>query len=203
MPQIPSSWAANPFSDSDTWEIFQVYWGPEPPPRQNSTGALITIDYPHHELHDGAYYIASHIRADTDALADNATYDMTIRPSTAGDDLHSSLMVSIGGDAEAYLYEGVNADTDGTDVTVVNANRSSTDASAVQIQIDPTVNSVGTAIMARFLPGGSGPASGGQTARSGIEIILSKEQVYMIRAINRAGTAQPASLHAEWYEHSE
>jgi len=208
MPDFPSSAPINPWiSSTDYTPILYVapIWGTEPPPRQNDTGPLITISYPHHEIHDGSYFIAGHLLADTSALADDATYDMSIRPSTdgTGKDLHATLQVKTGGNAESYLYEGTNADTDGTDVVVYNLNRASTEVSDVQIQIDPTINTIGTLIHPDLIPGGAKVGASGGASRSGSEWILSRDSVYLLRAINRAGSAQPASLHAEWYEHSE
>jgi hypothetical protein len=41
------------------------------------TGALTTIDYPHHEIHEGSTFLASFKSADGAPIADNATISFT------------------------------------------------------------------------------------------------------------------------------
>ena len=102
------------------------------------------------------------------------------------------------GDAEFYIYEGPTT-TGGTSFTPINRNRNYTTSSDVAMVINPTVNTTGTLIDARFLPGGVGKKSGGGDSQS-LELVLKPLTNYLVRMTNVNGTSHAGHLILEWYE---
>lgn len=161
------------------------------------TGALVTIDYPHHEIHAGNYYSVSYRSPDDGNLADNGSIAYAL--TTGSVYAHLIAMGACGGDAELALYEAPDISA-GTPVTPLNHNRISTHVSTVTVVRDPTVNDTGDLLDMLLVPGGTGGNAIGSTGNQREEWILAPATVYLVRIINRAGNAQPASLKAEWYE---
>lgn len=102
------------------------------------------------------------------------------------------------GDAEGYLYEGASV-TGGTSLVPLNKNRDSSTASQGVALLNPTVNSLGTAILAQILIGGSGKKAGGGEL-GGSSLILNDLTTYLFRLTNVNGTAHAAEIILEWYE---
>ena len=109
-----------------------------------------------------------------------------------------AIMGLCSGDAEGYLYEGASV-TGGTPITPLNKNRDSSTASQGAALLNPTVNSLGTAILAQILIGGSGKKASGGTL-GGSDLILNDLTTYLFRLTNVNGTAHAAEIILEWYE---
>lgn len=102
------------------------------------------------------------------------------------------------GDAEGYLYEGASV-TGGTSLVPLNKNRDSSTASQGVALLNPTVNSLGTTILAQILIGGSGKKAGGGDI-GGANLILNDLTTYLFRLTNVNGTDHAAEIILEWYE---
>ena len=102
------------------------------------------------------------------------------------------------GDALGYLYEGASV-SGGTSLTPINKNRSSLTASQGVALLNPTVSSLGTAILAQILIGGSGKKAGGGST-DGSDLILKPLTTYLFRLTNVNGTAHAAEIQLEWTE---
>ena len=166
--------------------------------RDSLTGALATIDYPHHEIHAGGMFSASYKSADVSPIADNGVIEMLL-VVPAGVGAHASVSIAGGADTEVVILESPAVTDSGTAVARVNMNRNSARHAAVTAFHTPTYT--GGAVLVNTLePGGRGPQSGGGVARSGAEWILAAGRSYVFRGINRGGTAQPMSVHVQWYE---
>ena len=83
-------------------------------------------------------------------------------------------------------------------------NRTSVRTAVTTAFRDPTIAG-GTLLFNILIPGGTGGYSAGGSGAVivGTEWILAANQDYAIRLTNRAGTAQPMSLAAQWYEESD
>ena len=168
---------------------------------EDLTGAMVGIDYAHHEIHEGSTFFVSYKSPDASPIADNASISFII--TTHNKYAHLLARGSCGGDMEGLFYEGttVTAGT-GTAMTEFNKNRASTKVATVGGRRDMTVDTLGTLIENEFVPGGTGPQAVGGASSQRAEWVLALNTVYLVRITNRAGNAQPMSLALEWYEES-
>jgi len=166
------------------------------------TGTLATIDLVHHEVHEGETFQSSYKSPDDGAIADNASLDMLL-VTGASKYAHLTFSIAAGGDCEVLFYESTVTSNDGTALAENNMKRYSTETATVVATYTPTVSNVGTLLHNSLQPGGRGPQSPGGTSRAETEWILKTSTKYLIRATNRAGSAQPMSIVAQWYEESD
>lgn len=164
------------------------------------TGALVTIDVVHHEIHEGEAFTISYKSPDNSPIADNGTIAFAITTTTKY--CHFLGQGAMGGDAEIEFYEGADI-SGGTGTTVHNHKRVGGDATTVTVVRDPTVNDAGTLLEHFFIPGGRVGRAVGGIGDQRFEWILKLGTVYLIRITNRAGGAQPGSLSGGWYEESD
>lgn len=166
--------------------------------REETTGALVAILVPHHEIHEGETYLVSYKTPDGAPLADDGTIAFAVTVA-ASHEAHMLASGANGGDMEGELREGVTW-TGGTAMNIFNKKRSASGGATVTVVRDPTVTGPGTLIENEFVPGGSGPRAVGGAGGQRAEWILAPGQTYLFRITNRAGNNQPASLSLEWYE---
>lgn len=135
-----------------------------------STHAQITIDYPHHEIHDGSMHSLD-VTTDLEASTD---FDILfITPNTTAW-AHIEFNMLAEAESEIRLYEEPTAaSTDGVALTSYNQNRNSTDTAACLAYYMTTVAVPGTLIFRRHF--GTGKTSGGEARDIG-EWILNKIQ---------------------------
>jgi hypothetical protein len=162
------------------------------------TVALITIDYPHHEVHEGsAFTAAGLLSAHASELANDGTVLAAFQVGALP--AHIVWSVKCGGDFEYTIYEGGSAVTTTGTVTPINMNRNST-ATAGGTLFKISAGASGTALWTDFVPGGSGPLSPGGQSNRGLEWILAANTFYYMEIINRSGAGQMVGIEAEWYE---
>lgn len=171
----------------------------EPFAYDDITGALVGIDVPHHEIHEGETFFISYKTPDDSPIGDNAT--VTLGVTTAAKYAHILARGACGGDAEGELYEGATW-TGGTSLNVFNKNRAKTESPTLTVVRGPTPVLLGTLLENEFIPGGTGPQAIGGAATQRAEWILKPGTQYLFRITNRSGGAQPASMALEWYEES-
>jgi len=162
----------------------------------SEVGGIIVVDSVHHEVHEGITFQTSYASG---SVANSGNLDLIV--STTGTVLtsHASWVISSGGDAQIYFYEGITG-TYGTQVTGINLNRQSSNTPEVQTFTNPSVSVLGLLLHQEHLPGGFGPSAPGGVARRSTEWMLATNKRYLLRATNIAGTAQPMSINFQWYE---
>lgn len=167
--------------------------------KDNLVNAIKVILYPHHEVHAGSAYETCYKSPDPSPIADNGLFDLLIQVGPKP--LHFTFDALAGGDAEILLYEGATVSATGTELDIFNLNRMQPDASSVMFAAHtPTLTATGTTLLGEFLPGGTGGQTAGGQSRSSLERIMRTGTAYLLRQVNRAGTAQPMSNHGQWYE---
>lgn len=159
--------------------------------------ALITVDYPHHEVHEGNTY---QVTTYTGTLASNDSWGLLVSLTGSSKYAHTTWEAQCGGDAEIRFYQNVTGSNYGTKLTADNMNHASTNTPMVEVFRNPTLTVLGTANPNTLLPGGTGPQAGGGGFRQGTEHILAPGKRYFLQLFNRAGTSQPVSLGVQWYE---
>lgn len=161
----------------------------------DKSGAMVSVDNAHHEVHEGNMYI---IHRMVDTLADDASINILLR--NLEEEIHTVWFVAAGGDAQFFVYENPTISNNGTTVPVYNVNRGSANTSFVLATHTPTVGGVGTQLLGKFLPGGTGGNAGGGSLRQGTELILGAGRTYLFRLTNISGQAKVGCVIIEFYE---
>lgn len=159
-----------------------------------STEAMPTVEYAHHEIHEGDHYF---VKGWMD-LTNGQVFDFL---ATTPDTLKwAHMLVEFGAEAESNItiYEGTTTSADGTPVTAVNRDRNSSNTAGLVITHTPTVTGVGTQIASYKM--GSMQKSGG-TVRANAELILKQNTKYLIRITNDTALNNWLDYLADWYEH--
>lgn len=161
-----------------------------------STEAMPTVEYAHHEIHEGDHYF---VKGWMD-LTNAQVFDFL---ATTPDTLKwAHMLVAFSSESEAHvtIYEGTTTSADGTAVTAVNRNRNSTNTAGLVVTHTPTITDVGTQIVSYKM--GSMQKSGGE-ARGNNELILKQNTKYLIRITNDTALNNWFDYLADWYEHTK
>lgn len=168
-----------------------------------STNGLITIDYEHHEIHEGDHFFIE----DVQDLAINAVFDVQwTTPNTAEWD-HFTFELNCENETEWYIYEGATIALAGTTIPAINNNRNSantTSATIAGISNTSVANAnLDTAVAAatELAHGIVGSGQNGGLVVRGREIIMKQNTVYCLRAI--ANAAGYTNFYIGWYEHTD
>lgn len=162
-----------------------------------TTGALVTMDTIHHEVHEGELFTAEYTAA---SVADAGTVRMVF--ATGAKQPHLSMSVNAGGNCQIYIYEGVTY-TGGTAVPVYNNNRLSTNTPTVSVKHTPSAGTAGTVaiVNGRLLPGGTSATTRvGGAVRPNVEYALGTSTNYFMDVVNKSGGAITVTSILEWYE---
>jgi hypothetical protein len=166
-------------------------------PSDETTGALLTIDTIHHEVHEGEMYHAEYSVA---SVANDASLDLLV---TVGlKEAHSVFEVLASGLVQVYLYEAPTA-SGGTPLAIYNMKRASLNTALSTVTHTPTVSSTGSVVLVngRLLPGGNSPQTRvGGGVRTGTEWLLAPSTKYLIRITNKSGAAVIINSSVEFYE---
>ena len=163
--------------------------------RDKLTNATVTIDFPHHEIHDGELFEVYLYDA---TLANTASINIST-PNPIGATAHFTFDGGCGGDALLELLEGATV-TGGDAVVVHNMNRNYDDSSLAAVT-NTTLGGTPTTLVSVFMPGGqrqqAAGASGG--TREGLEWITDPAKSYAVRVTNLSGAEKPASIAVNFY----
>lgn len=160
--------------------------------------AVVIIDFPHHEVHEGHMFHVSYKSPEGGDIADNGT--VVIQITTGFRICHLLYHVAAGGDAEVEFLEA-STTTGGTALQSHNTNRNGTMTPSSVVVHTPSISDAGLQLDHFLLPGGIGANfSSGGTGRRDTEWNLKIETKYVLRATNRSGSAQPMSVGLTWYE---
>lgn len=161
-------------------------------------GAVVVIDYPHHEVHEARMFHASYKSPEGGDIVDNGTIILQITSGLRID--HLLYFIAAGGDTEVEFLEAPTT-SGGTALQSHNTNRNGLMTPSSVVVHTPTVSAAGLLLDHFLVPGGIGANfSGGGSARRDTEWDLKPETKYVLRATNRSGGAQPMSLSLTWYE---
>jgi hypothetical protein len=163
----------------------------------SETGALLTIDTIHHEVHEGEMFSSEY---NNTSVSNGASLDMRLTTGTKR--VHLVFETLVTGLCLAYLYEGATI-SGGTALAEYNMDRNSANAALMAVTHTPTVTATGsTAIInGRIIPGGTSPTTRvGSGVRSSVERILKVSTEYLLRITNSSGGTIPIGVVLEWYE---
>jgi len=164
----------------------------------DTSRGLVVISTEHERIHDGVMYEAGFLWSEVTAIADDASAEFLLQLT---DGAHAIFNIAAGGDAEVHFFENPTFSAAGDLVTVFNKNRFSSNTSSAVATANPTITDAGTALPKSFLPGGSGPHSGGGSdGNYNHERVLKGGNDYLVRVTNRAGATKAISIGVEFYE---
>jgi len=158
------------------------------------SGGLITVDFPHHEIHEGDHYMSG----GTVTLGLGGVLDVLVTTPDTTKWAHLEGLVNSSGAANVLFYEGATVSDNGSTALAVNRNRNSENTAAVIISTGPTVSSPGSVLYPSLM--GVGQNSGG-LIRSEDEFILRQNTLYVIRITSEAASNR-INWRLDWYEHT-
>lgn len=165
------------------------------------TRAIATIDYAHHEVHDGDDFFVSYYDDDVDSA--QTVEILVVTPDTTKWGhfryrIRSTLVTTL------QIYEGTTTTNDGTGLTEWNADRNSATAATLALYHTPTVagGGDGTLIFSDKwgIASGQQVRVGGESAEFD-EIILDQNRKYLIR-LTSGTNDNVISVKCRWYEHT-
>lgn len=159
------------------------------------SGALVVVDFPHHELHDGHHFTAS----DRVTIGSGATRQFLITTADVEEAAHLLFRIAASLQANIDFYENT-ALTGGTTVPVINNNRRSNHVANTAVTHTPGGAGDGTLILQGAV-GGTGPGAAGGEVRGETEFILKRNAKYLLRITSGANNNIVAT-RIHWYEHS-
>lgn len=167
-----------------------------------STRAITTIEYEHHEIHGGSHFECINVVD----LAINNVRDIQITTPNTTKWAHLIFTFDTEAETDWYLYENVTINTPGTGVTPFNNDRNSANTSDLTVAVIDNTSTANanadTAVAAatELMHGiaGAGKKSGGGETRAQ-EIILKQNEDYTLRFI--ATAAGYVDYNLQWYEH--
>jgi hypothetical protein len=161
----------------------------------DTSGANVTISLAHMHVHEGRMYEVSYKTTDGSPLADNATIDFLFRPNASRS--HFSFGPIAANPVEVIFYEAPTITNVGTSLSVVGLNRIRSLPPSSVVYRSPTVTAAGDQLQIDLQVWGLTPLV---PAFSEVLWILRQNTDYLIRMINRAGSAQDIGVILQWYE---
>ena len=192
-------------------------WYQDTPVIDQSTHALTTITYAHHEIHSGGSY-TTHFD-NTTANTDDHRTAIGLQVAATTKWPHMIITISASSPAEFFIYEAPTINlAAGTEKTLFNRNRNTTNTSGVFNLANPQVAgsvttyieaqlaaasfSGGTVIEHVMLAGGGGPKAVGGLARGSEEWILDQGAKYLFVMQNIGANVNLHEIHLDFYEHT-
>ncbi len=177
-----------------------------------STNKLISVDYDHHEVHDGKMFSCHYVQ-DVSDTNDRSIIAFKTPNTTTG--LHMIMHVAATAAADFLFYEAPTiAAAAGTNLTVYNHNRRSTNTATILSTKDATVNKAtyfsesdmgevtgGTELYHEHIGAGRQGQAVSGSSRGVNEWILAKNTIYSIELISLDANNNTHHLELIWYEH--
>lgn len=164
-----------------------------------ATDSLPTMDYAHHEIHEGDHYFYTDYDGDVDT-AGPKYYRLTTPNTTKW--IHLNLNLYSEGVGTWQLFENPTVNAAGTTATTFNNNRNSGNTAGLVVAYDATSTADGTLLKTwRTGSGTTVPTRVGSSSSRDEEIILKQAEDYFIKFTPDADNAK-TKLELEWYEHT-
>ena len=163
-----------------------------------ATQSLNTIDYAHHEIHNGKhFYIEGH---QTIGSSDQPGFQVGLTTPSGSTWAHFTWELNTNGIMDTKLYEDAQV-SGGVAITPLNNNRNSTNTS--MMAISGGASGTGGLQISDVYIGGEGFKSNvGGTSKREDELILKSGTTYR-RDFYSASADNTVSFKASWYEHTD
>ncbi len=162
---------------------------------------IITVSYPHHEIHEGNHYTSSFNNGSLGSGVKAQILINTPASVTADDKLVHMVIVARGSAEGRYeIWRSPTVTALGNALREENRNDNSANTAGVELTEGPTVSNAGTHLTGFDRHFGSGQASGGES-RGLNEINLAPSTLYLINGVSEAAN-NDFTLEPDWYEDS-
>jgi hypothetical protein len=169
-------------------------------PKDEKTGAVETLEYQHHEIHGGSFFVAG---VHEDLAGNGSMHILFCAPTTVS--LEAHVVVAIQGELETEyrFFSGPTIAASGTNVPPVCQNRNSPGTAESAVRSGATPTDSGDLLFTDHMGGGSSPArnTGGQR-REDSEWIVGSGAQYMLHVENMTSSNNNVVVVISWYEHT-
>ena len=164
------------------------------------TNAINTIDYGHHEIHEGSGYFVTYsaLANDTDLI------EVRIQTPNTTKWAHMQIVIDVALAGTAQLWRGTTKTHEaGNAITPMNRNHNSSNTSGLTICHTPGGTESAGSALTRYIGAATtnGRVNTGGEGGSRAEFILAQNTAYLIRVTSRAD-ANALSIILDWYEHT-
>lgn len=163
--------------------------------KDEPTGSDTTVDWAHHEVHEGDAFVQS---THATGVASGAFLGLTVITPDTTKWLHTTFVVTGTLAFVARVYEAATVDVEGSATTAYNRDRNSGTTSGGTFRLGDTFTSKGTLIWQQYVGAGN-KTGGGALIRS--ELILKQNTTYLFELESKAA-ANVLSGALDWYEHT-
>lgn len=160
------------------------------------TRAIKTIEYEHHEIHEGRSYYAQIYDNDLD---DTGSLIMRLITPNTPRWVHLNIVVNSSLGGVFYLFENPTFSTDGTARVEYNRDRNSTNNATLEVFEKPAITANGTLLQTTHI-GTDGKKGSEGSARGENEWILKQNEEYMIMYTSHSDNNK-VRIGINWYEH--
>lgn len=164
------------------------------PLEDSMTGALVTVEIEHSQLHQGTMFTVTNVTA----VGGSGNESWQILTPSGTLMLHMEFNIESEAEAEFELYEGSSVSANGTAITPINRNRLSIVSPETKLWATPTIKTLGTLIDVHHWGSGKG-VGGGETSMN--EWLLKPSTIYIVRLTNLTVSSNIISFEADWYKH--
>ena len=163
-----------------------------------NTWGLTTIDYEHHEIHEGDSYITS----DVNDVASGGWMSYLIKTPNSTKWAHCLVSIQSEGESEFRICENPTVTANGTAMSLINRDRNSSNTATTAVYKIPSCTASGDTVIIDHW-GGTAKAGVAQSglSRARGEFILKQNEDYLVYISNQAGGANQTAIHVELYEH--
>ncbi len=161
------------------------------------SGAIETIEFEHHETHEGNHYFIKNVQDVTGA--GTVVWLMFGTPVT-GPRVHARSALYGEAEFSVEIYEGAAVSDSGTPITAFNNDRESTNTHGLSPYASPTITDTGTIIWKTIT--GSARNSTGVSPAFGYEIIVKRNTLYLFKIIKATSGTHYIDTDFWWYEHT-
>ena len=162
----------------------------------DSTSALNTVDYSHHEIHNGSSYVVTDVQGVNDTIIQ---WQITTPAGTKYS--HTVFDIHCSGEMMVTITEGSDR-TDGTALSEINRRRTGTpNVAGTIVTRTPTGGSSDGVTIFQLKAGASGKEGQLGTSRNLNEFVLAANTKYIV-AVETFDDVD-VSFGVDWYEHTD
>jgi len=167
-------------------------------PLDSASGALMSIPFEHHEMHEGDHYFFKTFLVDTGGNGSTTIFSFTT-PNSAKR-VHARSLFTPDADYTVSIHEGATV-TGGTPLNGFNNDRDSSNIAEMSALSAPTISAPGDLIWASRNGGGRRPV--GVSPGFSYEIIAKTNTTYTFTIVkNVVNQPQIVDIDFWWYEHT-
>jgi len=165
------------------------------PARLDMLGGVPTVDWVHHEVHDGHTFLATDLQTINAGVPNRTVWTLT----TAANAAHTLCAVTTNGEVEIYVNKSPTISAAGVLGSPVNLNTASAVVPVTTVHRNVTLSADGTK-HGVWLVGTSAPASRvGGGVRLGQESLIGPSSTYAVIAV-ATNNGTKVAIECSWYE---